>query len=62
MHFTSTDYFQGGMKAVVWTDFFQMLIIISGIITLAVNGCIKAGGFYNVMEKASEGGRLNFNE
>ena len=60
--FSTHDYPQGGMKAVVWTDTFQMLIIVGGVITLVVNGCLRVGGLQVVLERAAKGGRLNFNE
>ena len=54
--------FQGGMKAVVWTDTFQMIVVISGVITLVGKGLYEAGGFEKVMDTARDTERLDFNE
>ncbi|XP_048253660.1 sodium-coupled monocarboxylate transporter 1-like [Haliotis rufescens] len=48
----------GGLKAVVWTDVFQIVIVISGILALIIKGTIEVGGARAVWQKASEGGRL----
>jgi SSS family solute:Na+ symporter len=39
----------GGYLAVVWTDFVQIIIVISGFILVAVLGLQAAGGFENIM-------------
>ena len=49
---------QGGIKAVVWTDVFQMVIIIGGILTLFITGIVKIGGFHIIWETATNGSRL----
>ncbi|KAM6172102.1 sodium-coupled monocarboxylate transporter 2 [Erethizon dorsatum] len=48
----------GGLKAVVWTDAFQMVVMIVGFLTVLIQGSIKAGGFHNVLEQAANGSRL----
>lgn len=53
---------QGGLKAVLWTDTFQMTIVIIGIIVLLVAGAQDAGGFSKVWDIASENGRLEFDK
>jgi Na+/proline symporter len=35
---------QGGMKAVVWTDCFQIVVMFAGMLTLLISGSIKLGG------------------
>ncbi|GFY06248.1 sodium-coupled monocarboxylate transporter 1 [Trichonephila clavipes] len=50
----------GGLKAVLWTDVLQGLLMIITIITLYVAGIKEAGGVTNIIDRASEGGRLNF--
>lgn len=52
----------GGLKAVVWTDFLQFLIMMAAIIAVIFLGMAKAGGWVNVWTKAEEGGRLIFFE
>ncbi|KAJ9575570.1 hypothetical protein L9F63_007578, partial [Diploptera punctata] len=49
----------GGIKAVVWTDFLQgVLMLVSGI-GVIILGVVKNGGFGTVWERNLEGGRLN---
>ncbi|GFS44341.1 sodium-coupled monocarboxylate transporter 1 [Trichonephila inaurata madagascariensis] len=52
---------QGGLKAVLWTDVLQGLLMILTIITLYVAGIKEAGGVTNIIDRAREGGRLDFN-
>ncbi|XP_058519231.1 sodium-coupled monocarboxylate transporter 2 isoform X2 [Ochotona princeps] len=49
----------GGLKAVVWTDAFQMVVMIVGFLTVLIQGSSSAGGFHNVLEQAKNGSRLN---
>ncbi|KAK7797933.1 hypothetical protein U0070_000475 [Myodes glareolus] len=49
----------GGLKAVVWTDAFQMVVMIVGFLTVLIQGSNHAGGFHNVLEQARNGSRLN---
>ncbi|XP_032346326.1 sodium-coupled monocarboxylate transporter 2 [Camelus ferus] len=51
--------FQGGLKAVVWTDAFQMVVMVVGFLTVLVQGSIHAGGLHNVLEHSANGSRLN---
>ena len=53
---------QGGIKAVVWTDAVQMLILLVGLIAVAVLGSVRAGGAAAVWRIAVETGRVNYNE
>lgn len=48
----------GGLKAVVWTDAFQMVVMIVGFLTVLIQGSAKAGGFHNVLEQSRNGSRL----
>ncbi|XP_041375535.1 sodium-coupled monocarboxylate transporter 1-like [Gigantopelta aegis] len=48
----------GGIKAVIWTDAFQMGIITAGMLTLIIQGAITVGGWDVVMERTNKGGRL----
>ena len=50
------------MKAVVWTDTFQMIVMVVGVLTLVGKGLHETGGFSKVMEVAGDTGRLNFNQ
>ena len=50
----------GGIKAVIWTDFFQLLVMFTGLFTIIGKGVSDVGGFWNLVEINSKGGRLNF--
>jgi Na+/proline symporter len=54
--------FQGGIKAVIWTDFLQGMLMIVSSITVIVLGLIHVGGFRPVWERSSEGGRIKIFE
>ncbi|KAL7643095.1 UNVERIFIED_CONTAM: hypothetical protein RMT77_006385 [Armadillidium vulgare] len=48
----------GGIRAVVWTDVFQLLVMIIGLVAVMAVGCAQNGGFFETINIASEGGRL----
>ncbi|KAL8583175.1 hypothetical protein ACOMHN_046559 [Nucella lapillus] len=50
----------GGIKAVVWTDTFQTLVIMAGFLTMIVRGTITVGGWGVVMDRAFEGKRFTW--
>ena len=52
----------GGLKTVVWTDFFQFGVIIVTLLIVSVVGSISSGGFLSVWEEALKGDRLNIFE
>lgn len=52
----------GGLKAVVWTDFFQAGLMYTAIIVVGAVGTYEAGGFYHVFDKSSEGERLTLGD
>jgi len=65
LHFKNShpfSSFQGGLKAVVWTDAFQMVVMIVGFLTVLIQGSTYAGGLHNVLEQAENGSRLNIFE
>ncbi|CAD5116252.1 unnamed protein product [Dimorphilus gyrociliatus] len=51
----------GGMKAVVWTDVFQMLLMFCGMLAVIIKGSISVGGMNEVWKIADRGGRLKLN-
>jgi len=53
---------KGGIKAVVWTDAVQTIILLVGLIALAVIGSIRVGGGEAVWTIAMDTGRINYNE
>ncbi|XP_055509707.1 sodium-coupled monocarboxylate transporter 1-like isoform X1 [Leucoraja erinacea] len=50
----------GGIKAVVWTDVFQICIMVAGLLAVLIQGLIYVGGIEKVWRIAERGGRLNF--
>ncbi|KAF1524099.1 Sodium/iodide cotransporter, partial [Eudyptes filholi] len=53
---------QGGMKAVVWTDVFQVFVMLSGFIAIIIRGVLLVGGPARVLGIAANGSRVNFGE
>lgn len=49
---------KGGMKAVIWTDLFQALIMLSSVAMIAIKGIVDAGGFDQFWQRNEQGGRL----
>jgi len=50
----------GGFKAVVWSDVFQALLMLIGLLAVCIQGLIVLGGFSNMWNIAGEWGRLEF--
>ena len=50
----------GGMKAVVWTDVFQCIVMWIGLVAVIIRGSLVLGGFEEVWKTAYEGGRIEF--
>ncbi|NXA83109.1 SC5A5 protein, partial [Thryothorus ludovicianus] len=50
----------GGMKAVIWTDVFQVFVMLAGFVAVAIRGTLLAGGPAEVLSIAANGSRLNF--
>lgn len=46
------------MKAVVWTDVVQTIIMFGAMVLIIVKGTIDVGGFGEVYRKAKESGRI----
>ncbi|XP_062403127.1 sodium-coupled monocarboxylate transporter 2 [Sardina pilchardus] len=49
----------GGLKAVVWSDAFQMVVMVVGFLTVLVQGTTQTGGVRAVWETAQRGDRLD---
>ena len=58
----SLFFFQGGLKAVVWTDVFQAFVMVAGLITVFIVGTVNVCGFDKVWEINKERDRLTFFE
>ncbi|XP_062306560.1 sodium/iodide cotransporter [Osmerus eperlanus] len=52
----------GGMKAVIWTDVFQIFVMLSGFMAIFIQGTILVGGPARVLEIANNGSRINFDD
>lgn len=50
----------GGIKAVVWTDTLQFIVMIGGTVTIMIIGIIDVGGFAEMYAKNKEGGRFDW--
>ena len=50
------------MKAVIWADTFQMIIMIGGFVAVLITGIVRQGGFNNVIEANRVSGRLDIFE
>lgn len=50
---------KGGIKAVVWTDVVQGVIMLSSVAIVGILGTHKVGGLSKVFEYANQGGRLD---
>ncbi|GFU03877.1 putative sodium-dependent multivitamin transporter [Trichonephila clavipes] len=50
----------GGMRAVLWTDLFQALIMLSAAFAICVKGTLDVGGLSEVWRIAEEGHRIQF--
>lgn len=48
----------GGMRAVIWTDVFQFVVMIGGLLAIIIKGLIAVGGVSNVIRLTTEEGRL----
>lgn len=49
----------GGIKGVIWTDFFQVIIMFISLFMILIKGLYDVGGFANFIEINSNGGRFN---
>lgn len=50
------------MKAVIWTDVFQMCVMLSGFVATYIHGTVLVGGPQTVLDIARNGSRINFYE
>nr|XP_042910132.1 sodium-coupled monocarboxylate transporter 2-like [Parasteatoda tepidariorum] len=52
----------GGLKAVLWTDCFQAILMINCLLAICIAGICDAGGIFELFQKASIGKRLDLFE
>ena len=50
----------GGIRAVIWTDVFQICTMFLGLVIIFVKGTYDVGGISELFRINAEGGRLNF--
>ncbi|XP_051996571.1 sodium-coupled monocarboxylate transporter 1 [Xyrauchen texanus] len=48
----------GGLKAVIWTDVFQMIIMLVGFVAVIARGSVLQGGLGRIWNDSYHGGRL----
>uniref|UniRef100_A0A4W4DQK2 Solute carrier family 5 member 8 n=1 Tax=Electrophorus electricus TaxID=8005 RepID=A0A4W4DQK2_ELEEL len=49
----------GGLKAVVWTDAFQVVIMVAGFLAVIIQSVLLQGGVSIIISDSAQGGRLN---
>eukprot|EP00062_Callorhinchus_milii_P013592 gi/632961852/ref/XP_007896988.1/ PREDICTED: sodium/iodide cotransporter [Callorhinchus milii] len=52
----------GGMVAVVWTDVFQVIVMLGGFFAIIIRGTYLVGGVDKILEAAYNGSRINFGD
>ncbi|CAF3390306.1 unnamed protein product [Rotaria socialis] len=50
----------GGMRAVIWADVLQAIVMAIGLLAVIIQGLISLGGFKQTFSIASRGGRIEF--
>ncbi|KAJ8360462.1 hypothetical protein SKAU_G00169870 [Synaphobranchus kaupii] len=50
---------QGGLRAVIWTNVLQMVIMLSRFVAVVAVGQCSRGGLTKIWDDAYQGGRLN---
>ncbi|XP_058481429.1 sodium-coupled monocarboxylate transporter 1 [Solea solea] len=49
----------GGLKAVVWTDVFQLGVMLAGFLSVIIRSVVVQGGILPIISDSEKGGRLN---
>ncbi|KAE8281549.1 Sodium-coupled monocarboxylate transporter 1 Electrogenic sodium monocarboxylate cotransporter [Larimichthys crocea] len=49
----------GGLKAVVWTDVFQLGVMLAGFLSVIIRSVVLQGGVLPIISDSQQGGRLN---
>jgi len=55
---TNSYLSQGGIKAVVWTDVIQIILMIAAILLIAIKGTMDVDGIKNVIQRNLDSGRI----
>ena len=48
------------MWAVLWTDVFQVMVMVAAFLSVIIGGCLQLDGFSSMWRIADEGGRIIF--
>ena len=56
------SFSKGGIRAVIWNDVFQAIVMLGGLVAVLIVGVQKVGGFGNVWDRLEKGQRLHFIE
>jgi Na+/proline symporter len=51
--------FQGGIRAVIWNDVFQAVIMLGGLLTVVIVGTTKVGGASRVITVLQDNNRTD---
>lgn len=57
-----SPFYQGGMKAVLWTDTVQTVVIFAGLTAVLIRGTMVLGGLDVAWKIAEKGQRIKFDE
>ncbi|RXG60461.1 Sodium-coupled monocarboxylate transporter 1 [Armadillidium vulgare] len=49
----------GGIRGVIWTDVFQLSVMMVGLISVTIIGCVQNGGFIKTLNMSVDGGRVD---
>ncbi|XP_038064009.1 sodium-dependent multivitamin transporter-like [Patiria miniata] len=50
----------GGIKAVIWTDVFQFIVLFGSLLTITIMGIVQTGGMSHIWDYNNKKGHLNF--
>lgn len=53
---------QGGLKAIVWTQLVQGIVIVTSILIVAICGISQIGGLNEIWNRSIDGGRIHVPE
>ena len=53
-------HYQGGLRAVVWTDALQVVVMVAAVVVITALGTYQVGGPSEIWHKALEAKRIQF--
>lgn len=54
------NYFQGGLKAVIWTDVIQTVVMYGSLLLIMIKGTYDIGGVSEIWKRNTESSRIEF--